>query len=145
MARAAQPDRARAAASRHAAASQPGLAGKPRRLRPGHPARVQPVRTQHRPRHPRSGHPRPQHSSLIGGKMTKIAVLDDWQNVARSSADWGPLEAMAELVFFQEAFTDEDEAARQLAEFDIVMAMRERTAFPASLVRRLPKLKLFSL
>lgn len=77
--------------------------------------------------------------------MTKIAVLDDWQNVARSSADWAPLERRAELVFFHDAFASEDDAAHQLADCDVVMAMRERTAFPASLVRRLPKLKLFSL
>jgi phosphoglycerate dehydrogenase-like enzyme len=77
--------------------------------------------------------------------MTKIAVLDDWQNIARSSADWRPLEQKAELAFFQEAFADEQDAARRLVEFEVVMAMRERTPFPASLVRRLPKLKLFSL
>ena len=77
--------------------------------------------------------------------MTKIAVLDDWQNIARSSADWTALEAKAELTFFHEAFADEADAAQKLADFDVVMAMRERTAFPASLVRRLPKLKLFSL
>jgi phosphoglycerate dehydrogenase-like enzyme len=77
--------------------------------------------------------------------MTKIAVLDDWQNVARSSADWTALLAQAEVTFFQDAFADEDEAATRLAGFDVVMAMRERTAFPASLVRRLPALRLFSL
>ena len=77
--------------------------------------------------------------------MTKVAVLDDWQNVARSSADWSALEARAELVFFHDAFTGEEDAASRLAEFDVIMAMRERSAFPASLVRRLPKLKLFNL
>jgi phosphoglycerate dehydrogenase-like enzyme len=77
--------------------------------------------------------------------MTKIAVLDDWQGVARTSADWSALEAKAEVAFFHEAFADEEDAARRLADFDVVMAMRERTAFPATLVRRLPKLRLFSL
>lgn len=77
--------------------------------------------------------------------MTKIAVLDDWQDVARTSADWSALQAQAEVVFFREAFADEGDAARSLASFDVVMAMRERTAFPASLVRRLPRLRLFSL
>jgi phosphoglycerate dehydrogenase-like enzyme len=77
--------------------------------------------------------------------MTKIAVLDDWQNIAKSSTDWSELEAKAEIVFFHKAFASEDDAARHLADFEIVMAMRERTAFPASLVKRLPKLKLFSL
>lgn len=77
--------------------------------------------------------------------MTKIAVLDDWQDIARASADWSALQAQAEIVFFREAFADEDDAAQNLAEFDVVMALRERTAFPASLVKRLPKLRLFSL
>ena len=77
--------------------------------------------------------------------MTKVAVLDDWQNVAKNCADWSELEGKAEIVFFHEAFADEDDAARQLADFDVIMAMRERTPFPASLVKRLPKLKLFSL
>lgn len=77
--------------------------------------------------------------------MTKIAVLDDWQDIAPASADWSALRARGEVVFFNYAFADEEDAARKLHDFDIVMAMRERTAFPASLVRRLPRLRLFSL
>jgi len=77
--------------------------------------------------------------------VTKVAVLDDWQDIARSSADWIGLQSQAEVVFFTGAFANEDDAASRLAGFDVVMAMRERTAFPASLVRRLPDLKLFNL
>ena len=43
--------------------------------------------------------------------MTKVAVLDDWQGVARASADWSPLQARAEVVFFANAFDNEDDAA----------------------------------
>ena len=60
----------------------------------------------------------------------KIAILDDWQDVARTSADWSKLGARAELVFFADAFGSEDEAARALEDFDILLTMRERTAFP---------------
>jgi phosphoglycerate dehydrogenase-like enzyme len=74
--------------------------------------------------------------------MVKIAVLDDWQDVARSSADWSGLAARAELVFFADAFPSEDEAARALADFDILLTLRERTPFPATLIRRLPKLRM---
>jgi phosphoglycerate dehydrogenase-like enzyme len=74
--------------------------------------------------------------------MVKIAILDDWQDVARSSADWSRLAARAELVFFADAFASEDEAARALADFDILLTMRERTAFPETLIRRLPKLRM---
>jgi phosphoglycerate dehydrogenase-like enzyme len=74
--------------------------------------------------------------------MVKIAILDDWQGVARKSADWSRLAAHAELAFFSDAFGSEDEAARALADFDILLTMRERTAFPETLIRRLPKLRM---
>ena len=77
--------------------------------------------------------------------MTKIAVLDDWQGVARDCADWSTLEARADVTFFRDAFASEDDAAQKLAPFDVILALRERTAFPASLVERLPNLKMFSL
>ena len=70
--------------------------------------------------------------------MTKVAVLDDWQGVARESADWSPLSARAEVVFFAQPFDDEDDAARKLADFEIILSMRERTPLPASLLNRLP-------
>ena len=76
---------------------------------------------------------------------TKIAVLDDWQRVARASADWAPLTARAEVIFFEAPFADEDAAAGRLAEFDIILATRERTPFPPSLVARLPRLRMFGL
>ena len=77
--------------------------------------------------------------------MTKVAVLDDWQGVARGSADWSKLQARAEVVFFAKAFDNEDDAARQLADFDIVLSMRERTPLPASLINRLPKLRMLGM
>jgi len=76
--------------------------------------------------------------------MKRIAILDDWQNRAESLADWSAVRAGAELVFFQDAFADEDEAAAKLADFDAVVAMRERTPFPERLLARLPRLKLLS-
>ena len=77
--------------------------------------------------------------------MVKVAVLDDWQGVARGSADWSRLEARAEVVFFTDAFADEDDAAHQLADFEIVLSMRERTPLPASLIDRLPKLRMLGM
>jgi phosphoglycerate dehydrogenase-like enzyme len=75
----------------------------------------------------------------------KIAILDDWQGVARSSADWSRLAARADLMFFADAFGTEDEVAIALADFDILLTMRERTAFPETLIRRLPKLRMISI
>jgi phosphoglycerate dehydrogenase-like enzyme len=77
--------------------------------------------------------------------MIKVAVLDDWQGVAKTSADWSPLLARAEVVFFAQAFADEDDAAAKLADFEIVMSMRERTPLPASLIKRLPKLRMLGI
>ena len=77
--------------------------------------------------------------------MIRVAVLDDWQDVARQSADWSALEAKAEVVVFADAFADEDAAAAALAEFEILLLMRERTAFPASLIARLPRLRMIAL
>lgn len=76
--------------------------------------------------------------------MKRVAVLDDWQGVAERLADWATVRAAAELVVFREAFASEDDAAAALADFDAVVAMRERTPFPASLVARLPRLRLLS-
>jgi phosphoglycerate dehydrogenase-like enzyme len=77
--------------------------------------------------------------------MVKVAVLDDWQGIARESADWSPLQARAEVVFFENAFGSEDEAATALAAFDIILTMRERTPFPASLIGRLPQLRMIGI
>ena len=77
--------------------------------------------------------------------MTKVAVLDDWQRVAQESADWSTLRARAEVDFYETPFGGTEDAARRLAPYDILLVTRERTPFPASLVARLPNLKMFGL
>ncbi len=77
--------------------------------------------------------------------MTRIAVLDDWQNVARSCADWSPVLARADVQFFRASFDDEDAAAKAVSPFEIVLTIRERTPFPASLVTRLPNLRMLGM
>ena len=72
----------------------------------------------------------------------RVAVMDDWQGVAAGSTDWSPLRARAEVVMLSHAFADEDEAASALRGFDVIIPMRERTPITASLVARLPALKL---
>ncbi|WP_409465769.1 D-2-hydroxyacid dehydrogenase family protein [Amycolatopsis sp. GA6-003] len=70
----------------------------------------------------------------------KIAILDDYQNVALQCADWEPLGA--EIEVFTEPFSGPDDVVARLAGFDVVVAMRERTPFPAAVLDRLPALKL---
>jgi phosphoglycerate dehydrogenase-like enzyme len=72
----------------------------------------------------------------------RCAVLDDYQNVALSMADWSSLAGRVEVTVFDEHLDGEDAVATALADFDIVVIMRERTPFPASLFARLPKLRL---
>jgi phosphoglycerate dehydrogenase-like enzyme len=77
--------------------------------------------------------------------VIKVAVIDDWQRVARESADWSGLSKRATVTFFAEAFASEDEAAASLADYDIVLSMRERTPFPSSLLSRLPRLRMLGI
>ncbi|MCM2577325.1 D-2-hydroxyacid dehydrogenase family protein [Streptomyces meridianus] len=72
----------------------------------------------------------------------RCAVLDDYQGVAMTSADWAPVAETVEVVPFTRHHDTEDELAAALAEFDIVVTLRERVPFPASLFARLPRLKL---
>lgn len=72
----------------------------------------------------------------------RCAVLDDFQNVAATVADWSPLGDRVEVVAFTEHFATEDELAVALADFDCAVTLRERVPFPASLLDRLPRLKL---
>lgn len=74
--------------------------------------------------------------------MIRIAVLDDYQGVARTFGDWSVLGADAQVEVFRTPLATEDEAAAALAGFDVVCLMRERLAVPASLLARLPKLRL---
>jgi phosphoglycerate dehydrogenase-like enzyme len=75
--------------------------------------------------------------------MVKIAVLDDWQGIARKVADWSPLTSRAEVAFYEEPLGAR--AAEVLADYDIVLTMRERLPVPASLVERLPKLRMLGM
>ena len=74
--------------------------------------------------------------------MVRIAVLDDYQSVALEMTDWTVLPADAEIQVFKDHLSDEGAVAERLRDFDIVLAMRERTPFPRSLMERLPGLKL---
>src|SRR5690606_14265942 len=72
----------------------------------------------------------------------RCAILDDYQGAAHRYADWSVLEGKVAVEVFREHIEDEDALASALQDFDIVMLMRERTAFPRSLIERLPRLRL---
>ena len=74
--------------------------------------------------------------------MAKIAILDDFQNVALKMADWSGLRKAHQITVFDKPFKNQDEVAQALAGFEIIGIMRERTAFPRALFEKLPNLKL---
>jgi phosphoglycerate dehydrogenase-like enzyme len=83
---------------------------------------------------------------LIGHRgvstSVEIAVIDDYQGVAHSFGDWSRLPTSAHVSFFQSHCGSEPDLVERLAPFEIVGIMRERTAFPRSVLTRLPKLRL---
>ncbi|MYS92559.1 MULTISPECIES: D-2-hydroxyacid dehydrogenase family protein [Streptomyces] len=72
----------------------------------------------------------------------RCAVLDDFQRVATEVADWSPVADQVEVVSFDTHLDGEDALAAALADFDLVVTLRERVPFPGSLIARLPRLKL---
>jgi phosphoglycerate dehydrogenase-like enzyme len=74
--------------------------------------------------------------------MTRVAILDDYQDVALAVANWRSLGPGVTVEAFHEKLGGEDALVRRLADFEVIVAMRERTQFPRSVLERLPKLKL---
>src|SRR4051794_16836487 len=76
--------------------------------------------------------------------MTKYrcAILDDYQDVALKLADWSKVAGDLDIKVFREHLGSPANVVEALAGFDIVCAMRERTAFPRAVLEKLPELKL---
>jgi phosphoglycerate dehydrogenase-like enzyme len=77
--------------------------------------------------------------------MTKrIAILDDYQGLALTLADWSVLGDAVFVQAFKEPASSEAALVERLQDFEVVVAMRERTAFPATVIERLPRLQLLA-
>src|SRR6201994_293223 len=74
----------------------------------------------------------------------RIAVLDDYQDVALSLADWSVLDARATVTVFNDHLADSDAVVERLQPFDIICVMRERTPMTRSIIERLAKLRLIA-
>lgn len=74
--------------------------------------------------------------------MVKVAILDDYQEVALKMADWNSLPAGTEIKVFNKHISDKDELVKRLNEFQVISTMRERTPFDRDLFSRLPNLKI---
>jgi phosphoglycerate dehydrogenase-like enzyme len=75
----------------------------------------------------------------------RIAILDDYQNIALEMADWSAVQARAEIDVFTDHLVELDDIATRLQPHDVILAMRERTPFPRALIERLPALKLLAI
>ncbi|MFH8619721.1 D-2-hydroxyacid dehydrogenase family protein [Streptomyces sp. NPDC017979] len=72
----------------------------------------------------------------------RCAVLDDYQGIAGSLADWSRIADRVDTRFIGEHLGSHDDVVRAVGECEIVVVMRERTPFPAELLDRLPRLRL---
>ena len=72
----------------------------------------------------------------------RIAILDDYQQVAMKMADWSQMPAGTDILAFRQHFSSIEELRQRLRGFEIIIAMRERTAFTSGLFDALPDLKL---
>ena len=74
----------------------------------------------------------------------KIAILDDYQNVALAYADWSRVQRSAEITVFNDHLSEPDQVVDRLEPFDVVCVMRERTPLPREIIERLPRLKMIA-
>jgi len=74
----------------------------------------------------------------------RIAILDDYQDVALSVADWSGLDGRAAITVFNDHLADTDAVIARLQPFDVVCVMRERTPMTREVIARLPRLRLIA-
>ena len=72
----------------------------------------------------------------------QIAVIDDWQDVARDVVDWSALAALGQVHFLHDYPADTATMVERLKGFDVICVMRERSTFDSPLLQGLPNLKL---
>ncbi len=77
--------------------------------------------------------------------MKRIAILDDYQNVARSFLGWDALATQAKVETYRDTLASVDALAERLAPYEILVPIRERTRFTRALLERLPRLELLAL
>jgi len=69
----------------------------------------------------------------------KVAILDDYQNVALQLADWSSVRRYAEITVFNDHIADSSAVIERLRPFQVVCVMRERTPLPQQILQQLPR------
>src|SRR5271154_3535798 len=94
--------------------------------------------------HPRSAATAASRSAFGSKRSMRVAILDDYQNVALRMADWSPVARKAEITVFNDHVADPSALVERLLPFEVVCVMRERTPLPREVLDRLPRLKLIA-
>jgi phosphoglycerate dehydrogenase-like enzyme len=74
----------------------------------------------------------------------KVAILDDYQNVALQLADWSGVRRHAEITVFNDHVADPSAVVERLRPFEVICVMRERTPLTREILQQLPNLKLIA-
>jgi len=74
----------------------------------------------------------------------KVAILDDYQNVALQCADWTGVSRRAEITVFNDHVADAEALVARLRPYDVLAVMRERTPLRRDIIERLPNLKMIA-
>jgi hypothetical protein len=91
-----------------------------------------------------SRHLRLHETALTRERSMKVAILDNFQNVALGLADWSPVARRAEITVFTDHLADPAAVVERLRPFDVVCVMRERTPLSRQILEQLPRLKLIA-
>jgi phosphoglycerate dehydrogenase-like enzyme len=109
-----------------------------------HDAAIASLDEDARPNDPRTGEKSRTNFMSNTNEQFRVAVLDDYQNVALSMADWSPLKARASITVFNDQNADLEHLISRLLPYDAVCVMRERTPMTRAIIERLPKLRLIA-
>jgi phosphoglycerate dehydrogenase-like enzyme len=74
----------------------------------------------------------------------QVAILDDYQDVALTMADWSEVASRATITVFNDHVADPAAVVERLEPFDVICVMRERTPLPREVIERLPRLKMIA-
>ncbi len=80
----------------------------------------------------------------MNDRSPAVAVLDDYQGVALTLADWSTIRQRAGVTVFGDHLADHEALVERLLPFDVICVMRERTPLPRRVIERLPRLKLIA-
>ena len=81
---------------------------------------------------------------MTSSSPVRVAILDDYQNVALDMSDWSPLKNRAEITVFNDHVAETAQLIERLKPFDVLCVMRERTPLSRKIIERLPNLKLIA-